>query len=380
MPEQGQPSMIAADIVESNPSAAAAAAPAAAAARVSLEPPLAPRRNKRPAQPELSPKRARTDTSSMQALDPIGMRRRGRTHVQSRVVPALRRRSSSDHQQENAVVGRGDGNSNENNRHITHRNEANAAAAPRVALAARNEASTVSPTKSVDEIEQEVRGLLDDKLFGKDVAVKADALRQLKVYLQTSESSEEEHQQMKEYSRAVSNLGGCHLVLIALRQEIDKDGGPNRGVALAAVKFLQNWNFRLERRDTMSRFNGVGKIVRAMEAFPDDVELQSAAITCLHNFTYDADASRRQELLEENCLRLIVHAATPSTTCGKTKVRAMLILQRLRTIGGRSHVKRLIRSGALVAVARTYSDHTTYGAPQCQVCEVSRRLMSKLHG
>jgi hypothetical protein len=154
--------------------------------------------------------------------------------------------------------------------------------------------------------------------------------------------------------------------LIALRQELDKDGGPNRNVVLKVVQFLQNWTFLPCRRDTMSRFRGVGMVARAIDACSTNEALQLAAIACLVNYTSDGDATRCEELLDGTCLRGIVRAASPSLC---------------EVGGGRRHVDRMIECGALVAAARTYSEHKGgCNHPECELRVVARRLMNKLHG
>jgi hypothetical protein len=266
----------------------------------------------------------------------------------------------------------------------THRNEENASpAAPNVpaAVVATSETAGATRTKSVGAIEKEVQELLDEKVFGRDDAAKVEALRKLKKYLLEGGSSGQESQQQKEYGQAVSNLGGCHLVLIALRQELDKDGGPNRNVVLKVVQFLQNWTFLPCRRDTMSRFRGVGMVARAIDACSTNEAIQLAAIACLFNYASDGDATRCQKLLDGNCLRGIVRAASPSTKRKRTQVLAMRLLGRLCEVGGRSHVDRMIECGALVAAARTYSEHKGgCNHPECELRVVARRLMNKLHG
>jgi hypothetical protein len=239
-------------------------------------------------------------------------------------------------------------------------------------------------TKTVRKIEEEVRVLLHHKLFGKDDAAKVKALRTLVGYFSDMGGGTDptEEQMKEEYCRAFSKLDGCPLVLIALRQELDRASGPNRDVLLKELQFLHIWDRRPDRRDTISRLNGVGKVVRAMEAFPNDDDVQLAAIACLCSSIHDDDddETRRLELLEQNCLRGIIRAVSPSTVSPETKALAMRLLERLCEIDGHSHVDRLIEANALVAAARAYSEHENCDDSQCEFREDARRLMGKLIG
>jgi hypothetical protein len=339
--------MIVAEMIESS-------ATAAAAARVSLEQPIASDRNKPSSQSEPAPKRAKNsgakapstgapDLHAMSHEQPVGHHDQA---VQIRDVPVVQSLpTSADQQQANAssvaprpsvqrVVGQGDSSINS-----THRNEANAATAPHVPLAAPS-GSGWPFVRVVDEIEMEVRELLDDKLFGKDDAAKVEALRKLAVYFQQKDGGTTAvAEKMMEGRMAVSNFGGCHLVMIALRQELDKDGGPNRNVVLKAIQFLQAWNDCPNRRRITSQFNGIGKIVRAMEAFPNDEAIQLAALVCFDNFSNDRDddSTRRLELFEENCFRCIVRAAMTSALDARTQELASRLINRVCEIEGRSY-------------------------------------------
>jgi hypothetical protein len=354
-----------AERIESN-----ATAIAGEAARVSLEQPVAPKPNEPSSQPEPAPKRAKSGAVP---------RRNGEiTSEPSTPAPDFRspvpasRRSSTD-----AVVGprqinrRAAGREDSSNHNRRHRNEANAVAV----------AGTVR-TKTVRKIEEEVRVLLHHKLFGKDDAAKVKALRTLAGYFSDMGGGTDptEEQRKEEYCRAFSKLDGCPLVLIALRQELDRAGGPNRDVLLKELQFLHIWDGRPDRRDTISRLNGVDKVVRAMEAFPNDDDVQLAAIACLCRSIHDDDETRRQELLEQNCLRGIIRAVSHSTISPETKALAMRLLERLCEIDGHSHVDRLIEASALVAAARAYSEHTNCDDSLCEFREDARRLMGKLIG
>jgi hypothetical protein len=189
--------------------------------------------------------------------------------------------------------------------------------------------------KSVDEIDQEVRDLLDKKLFGKDDAAKVEAMRRLHRYFQKGETSAQESRRQG-YRHAVAKRNGCQLVLIVLQQELDADGdAANRDFVVEALTFLQLWNYRgAERRDAMLRFNGVDVIKRAMRTFPGDPLIQYGAIATLMNYTSGDDKKYREELVKARCIPLLVRTMVDPANSESMRNFALIILGCLCAVAG----------------------------------------------
>jgi hypothetical protein len=190
--------------------------------------------------------------------------------------------------------------------------------------------------KSVDEVEREVRGVLGKKLFGQDDAVKVDAMRTLTEYFRKTGRSEEENQQNDGYRRAVGEWGGCRLVLLVLELELDKGDRANRDLVYGAMRFLLGWNYRSdERRNTMMRFKGISIVLRAIQAFSDDSVIQHVGITTFLNFTAGSDNKRCiEELVNENCIPLILRIITTRANAETLRKHAVVVLGRLCDVAG----------------------------------------------
>jgi hypothetical protein len=188
----------------------------------------------------------------------------------------------------------------------------------------------------VDEVEREVRGVLDKKLFGQDDAVKVDAMRTLTEYFRETGRSEEEYQQNDGYRRAVGEWGGCRLVLLVLELELDKGDRANRDLVFGAMRFLGVWNYLGdERRSTMMRFKGVDIVARAMQAFPVDSDIQYVGISTFLNFTaVIGNTQRLEELVQGNCIPLILRVMTTHTNGEVTRKFAVVVLGRLCDVAG----------------------------------------------
>jgi hypothetical protein len=184
--------------------------------------------------------------------------------------------------------------------------------------------------KSANEVEQEVRRLLDKKLFGQDDALKVEALGKLTEYF-TPEDDNDADQAKEIYRRAVGEWGGCRLVLLALELELDKGDRAKRDLVQGAMRFLLYWNYQSdERRNTMMRFKGVDIVVRAMQACPGDSGIQSDAVTTFLNFTTGNDNTPRiLDLVSETCIPLILHVMTTRTNPDTARKHAVVVLGRL---------------------------------------------------
>jgi hypothetical protein len=189
--------------------------------------------------------------------------------------------------------------------------------------------------KSVDEIDEEVRELLDKKLFGQDDAVKVEAMRKLTEYFRKGGNTDQEYQQKAGHRRAAGEWGACRLVLLVLDLELDKGDRANRQIVYSAVRFLQHWNLcSAEHRDTMLRFKGVEFVAKAMQAFPDDSYSQYVGISCLLNFTKGTDKKHRGELVEANCIPILVRIMMAHANAEETRKYALIALGRLCEVAG----------------------------------------------
>lgn len=207
--------------------------------------------------------------------------------------------------------------------------------------------------KSVDEIDQEVRELLDKKLFGQDDAVKVEALRKLSGYTFHQEYRSEDPDK-KLYRRAVVEWGGCRLVLLVLELELDKRDRANRDLVHGAIRFLLYWNYRSEeRRDMMMRFKGVGIVARAMHVFPVDSGIQHVGIATFLNFTEETGKTQRlEELAKGNCIPLILRVMTTRTNAEETRKYAVVVLGRLCDVAGPASFEGHVDASALGALHR----------------------------
>jgi hypothetical protein len=147
------------------------------------------------------------------------------------------------------------------------------------------------PAKSADDIDNEVRVLVEEKLMHKNYSVKVGALGALTGHLQDDAEVQDDLAEKRLYQRAVFTWDGCHRVLLVLRQELDRRfGGPHRDVVFGALQFLDRWNrTSTKHRECTSRLGGVGTLVSAMRAFLGDGQIQAWAIDCLFRFTSDDD-------------------------------------------------------------------------------------------
>jgi hypothetical protein len=215
-----------------------------------------------------------------------------------------------------------------------------------------------------DAIKKEIRELLEKKLMGAATAddddgkAKLEALRTLHEYWDYDPYTS--NTKYKAYRSATIESDGCHLILIALRQELDKGDGANREVVEESIRFLQLWNcFEVELGDTMLRFDGVEAVARAMKAFPQDHCIQNVAVACFHNFTYGAAAARPHALVEAGCLPLILQALPAIGFYEKGPMGAVMTLGRMCEFAGPRHFEGLVDTavlGTLVDVCRAYNE------------------------
>jgi hypothetical protein len=212
--------------------------------------------------------------------------------------------------------------------------------------------STPKKFKVPEDIKEEVRVLIADKLMSIDVDVRLRALSELSGIYTTRDQP---HPQKEEYSRAVDGWHGGHFVLVVLRQELAKGDGANRDVVFQAIRFLANWNMAAPRcRDAMSSFKGIGSIAGAMQAYPNDQEIQYATICCFLNCTCDRDAARLQEIVDDDAVVCVVEALITFAEDKRIVTHGVKILDRLH---GASHWRRLVKDGALVAVSEAIKAH-----------------------
>jgi hypothetical protein len=208
--------------------------------------------------------------------------------------------------------------------------------------------------KSVDDIQQEVRELLENNLVGKADAVKLKTLITLVTHLISA--SKNPNLESEEYRRAIVEWGGYHMVLIVLRQELDKgERGASRLVVLSTIRFLQMWNIFVDLQDTMLRLDGVGTVARAMKTFPNEPLINSLAVRCLYNLTCDGDEPRRQRLVDEDCIPLILRALPALKKHPDTQKYALVTLDRLCRVAGPQRVEGLVDASAVGALVEIFN-------------------------
>jgi hypothetical protein len=211
------------------------------------------------------------------------------------------------------------------------------------------------------EIKREVRELLEKKLMGAaadDAAAKVKALRKLNKYWYYDPNTS--NTTYKAYRRATIESDGCHLILIVLRQELDKGEGANREVVHESVRFLVRWNcFEVELGDTMLRFDGVEAVARAMKAFPHERYIQYVAVMCFYNFTTKGGTARPAALVEGGCLPLILQALPTVGFYKKGPKCAVRTFGRMCEFAAPHHFEGLVDTavlGTLVDVCRAYNE------------------------
>jgi hypothetical protein len=236
--------------------------------------------------------------------------------------------------------------------------------------------------KSYESIKKEVQDLLEKNLMGSaNDDVKVETMQTLRAHFKTAadEESLNERQEKAEYIRAVTEWNGCHLVLVVLRQELDDAISRNRDVVFGALQFLLMWNRISDRREAMSRLNGVEAVLRALRAFRNDVYIQSMAVACLYNFTCDNDVERRRELVEGAAIPDIFRALmAPACTLRMPKI-AIILLGRLCDVAEPRSLNGLVERGALEVVAKVVKAHKNSNVPDRQeVLSACHKLMTKL--
>jgi hypothetical protein len=246
--------------------------------------------------------------------------------------------------------------------------------------------------KSYEDITMEVPDLLETKLLGaaNDDGVRVEALQTLRAYFKTIDASPQERQEKEEYQRVVTEWNGCHLVLVALRHELDKAGGggttaPNPGVVRHALLFLWRWNDGSAGcRDVMSRLRGVETVARAMRDFRNDANVQHAAVNCLSSFAWgdsDGDRKRRRKLVAVGSIQHIFRAIMAPRGLILTRNCGARLLGRLCEVAEPCHFAGLVERGALEAVAKIAKAHKAtaeHDRNSEKVVEACRLLMAKL--
>lgn len=240
--------------------------------------------------------------------------------------------------------------------------------------------------KAYESIRMEVRDLLEEKLMGTaDDSVKVEALKTLfRRFPPAGATPQDDPQQTDEYCRAVTEWNGCHVVLAALRRELHRaessgSGAPNVRVVLHVLYFLQRWNSSAERRNAMSRLDGVDAVLRAMRAFRNDANIQCSAILCFGYFTRDKDVSRCREMVEAGSILDIFRAVTAPACKQNTPKFGTLQLGRLCDVAEPHHFESLVERGALEAFAKIAKAHKNSDDKDREiVLAACRKLMSKL--
>jgi hypothetical protein len=187
------------------------------------------------------------------------------------------------------------------------------------------------PSKSYDDIYKEVRVLVEEKLLHKNYSVKVRALGTLAGYFKNDQGGGgEDSAETLLYRRAAIAWDACHMVLLVLRQELARFGGPSRDVAFGTIQFLVHWNSSCGRhRESMSRLDGIGALVCAMRAFASDAPIQDAAIDCLLRFTSDSNRQLRLEVVRKGAALHIGRAMAAHPADASMHERAVLVLGRL---------------------------------------------------
>jgi hypothetical protein len=170
------------------------------------------------------------------------------------------------------------------------------------------------------------------------------------------------------------------LVLVALRQELDKADGRSREIALLAVQFLAWWNRKAKRRESMELFNGGDTILGAMQAFPNDEGIQDWTLACLVNYTVGKDAKRRRDhLVNENAIFHIFRAMTTHPHSKNVQGYSLRILGRLCDVAEDArHLGGLVQMGALEALVNAYKALEDDDAHRPRIADTCRRWMTKL--
>jgi hypothetical protein len=238
------------------------------------------------------------------------------------------------------------------------------------------------PAKSADDIDKEVRVLVEEKLMHKNYSVKVGALGALAGHLRDGAEGQDDIAEKRLYQRAVFTWDGCHMVLLVLRQELDRRfGGPHRDVVFGAVQFLDRWNrASATHRECTSRLGGVGSLVSAMRAFLRDGQIQAWAIDCLFRFTSDDDNNsdsreRRHELVQSNAALHIGRAMAAHPTDARTHERAVLVLGRLSEFAEYRRFGELWGPDTCAALERVWGAHLGDPDPRAKML---RRTASEL--
>jgi hypothetical protein len=284
-------------------------------------------------------------------------------------------------------------------------------------------------SKSADDIERNVRDLLHKKLFGKDDAVKVNALHELTQYLESPYEIPK---------RAIVEWDGCHLVLLALERELDSndealereldsndealereldsDEGANRTrqgdsndealeqeldsdegaqerelekaaranrtrqLVDAALTFLKCWNRGgTGRHDAMLRCKGVEIVVRAMRVVPDDPDIKLEGIACFYYFTRDKHGKYLKELVKEECIPLLAQAMKDSSNGALTREFSLIILGRLCKVAVPANFKSHVDARAFGALLSMFQEFESSGMRQApEVIDSCRALASKM--
>jgi hypothetical protein len=241
------------------------------------------------------------------------------------------------------------------------------------------------PAKSADDIDKEVRVLVEETLMHKNYSVKVGALGALAGHLQDDAEGQDDLAEKRLYQRAVFKWDGCHMVLLVLRQELDRRfGGPHRDVVFGAVQFLDRWNrTSAKHRGCASRLGGVGTLVSAMRAFLRDGQIQAWAIDCLFRFTSDDDNNndnkssreRRHDLVQNNAALHIGRAMAAHPTDARTHERAVLVLGRLSEFAEYRRFGELWGKETCAALEKVWGAHLGNPDPRAKLL---RRTASEL--
>jgi hypothetical protein len=271
--------------------------------------------------------------------------------------------SSSSSSTASAVAAGGNGNNKRK------------APSPHPMATADEAAKKCKAAENYDEIKKEIREILEKKVLGASADPnKVEGLRKLNTYW--SHDPNESNTEYQEHRRATIESDGCHLVLIALRQEVDKGHRASLQVVQQAIIFLSRWNcFEPELGETMLRFDGVDTVARAMEAFPYRSCIQNVAVTCLHNFTRKRSVPRLRKVVEGGCLPLLLRALPALSIYANGPMAAVLTLGRLCDVAAPQDFNGLVDDAVLKSLVQVYKKHKGSNAAVGAAC---RTLMNKL--
>ena len=235
--------------------------------------------------------------------------------------------------------------------------------------------TTEKEAKSVNDIQQEVRELLENHLVGKADAVKLTTLLTLVAHLDAGTKTRTPEND--EYRRAIAEWDGCHLVLIVLRQELDKgEQHASWLVVHSSIRFLLLWNYYGDLEDTLMGLDGVRAVARAMQAFPNEFHINYGAVLCIYNLTCGTGgAARFQKLVDEDCIPVIHRALPTLKSSPHAKKHAVLALERLSRVATPQQMDGLVDASVMEALVDVYNAHVDSEENVAAAC---RSLLNKL--